>query len=155
MLRVSSPADQSTCAFLENAVAKRAYRPAAFPSVRRCAFYEPFSKGWLWITADRNATLPAAGGRYYLASFLDGRRATGRYTVAIADWGESEDFQRPYAMAPGNRNATSWYDGAAAAQCCGGGGGGGAAAKAGQQQQQQAKAGDLSGCPAWSAFGSG
>jgi hypothetical protein len=136
-------------------VARKFYKPADFPGVgRRCAFWEPRSKSWLWITSDRNATLPVQGGTYRLAALLDGRRSSGRVTVALADWGEREDFARPYATPPGNRNV-SWTDVAAtpAAACCGatgssggggGGGGGGGAAAA---------KGDLSACPTFSAFG--
>jgi hypothetical protein len=190
MLRISSPADQTNCDFMENAVSItgilnvdtgrfhthatppcplpsspsppsspltstrphhphppqqvsiKSYKPAPFPGLGpRCSYYEPFSRSTLWITADKNATLPVKGGTYYLAAFLDGRKSTGRLTVAIADWAESEDFKRPYAAPAGNRNV-SWADGTAAARCCGADGA--AAAN---------KAGDLKSCPPFSAFG--
>ncbi|GBF94380.1 hypothetical protein Rsub_07194 [Raphidocelis subcapitata] len=141
LLRISSPEDQSNCDFLQNKVSREFYKPADFPGVgRRCAYYEPHSKSNLWITADANVTLPVGNATYYLVSFLDGRRSTGRFTVAVADWAESEDFARPYALPAGARNATG-ADAASAAACCGGGG---AAAAAG---------GDLSACPLFSAFG--
>ncbi|KAI8475572.1 MAG: hypothetical protein J3K34DRAFT_403701 [Monoraphidium minutum] len=146
MLRVSSPADQSNCDFLVNAVSQKHYKPAQFAGVgRRCAYYEPFSKSNLWITADANVTLPGPkGGVYHLASFLDGRKASGRFTVAVANWAEDEDFVRPHVTAKGNRNV-SWSDGAAVSTCCG--------ARAARAGAAAPKAGDVSGCPAFSAFG--
>jgi hypothetical protein len=119
---------------------RESYAPRNFPGAgRRCAYFEPHSKSDLWITADANVTLPVGNASYYLVSFLDGRRSTGRYTVAVSDWAETEDFRRPYAPPAGARNV-SWDDPAAAAACCGGGG----AAAAG---------GNFSACPPFSGFG--
>ncbi|KIZ03295.1 hypothetical protein MNEG_4668 [Monoraphidium neglectum] len=158
LIRVGSPADQSNCKFLENTVSKRSYKPANFSGVgARCGYYEPYSKAYLWITADANVTLPVKGGTYYLAAFLDGRKSTGRFTVAIANWAEDEDFKRPYQAPKGNRESVNWTDAAATppAACCAGGKAAVLPAKAGAAKAAWQAAGDVRYCPPFNAFGCG
>lgn len=156
MVRISSPADQTTCGFLENEVSKRFYKPSDFKAAgRRCAYYEPHGGSTLWITTDKNATLPVKGATYYLLSFLDGRKTTGRYTVAVANWGEDEDFKRPYQAPAGNRDAAAGgaaagAGAAAEARCCGGGTGG---AKGAAGAAASAAVVNVASCPLFSAFG--
>jgi hypothetical protein len=61
--RISTPQNATTTTAMTKQVSKRSYKPANFSGVgARCGYYEPYSKAYLWITADANVTLPVKVG---------------------------------------------------------------------------------------------